>query len=420
MVLAVKSEKNFLGDVLKQFDEVADILEIDPGLRDFLKTPKRTVIVSIPIRMDNGEVKVFTGYRVQHNNARGPFKGGIRYHPEADLDEVTALAILMTWKTAVVDIPFGGAKGAVKCDPRYMSKSEIERLTRRYTAEIVDVIGPHVDIPAPDVYTDSQIMAWIMDTYSQLKGAPTPEVVTGKPVNLGGCEGREEATAYGVSVCVREAAKRYGITFKGASVAIQGFGNVGSNAAKILYEWGTKIVAVSDSEGGIYDPNGLNPFKVLEHKKKAGTVKGYPEAENISNRELLELDVDFLIPAAIERQITEENAGNVKAKVIVEGANGPTTSKADEILAEKGVKVIPDILANAGGVTVSYLEWVQNLQRFNLTRQEVLKRLDDKMVKAFNEVLEYSERYEVAPRKGALILAVHRVAEAVKFLGIWP
>jgi len=420
MVLAVKSEKNFLGDVLKQFDEVADILEIDPGLRDFLKTPKRTVIVSIPIRMDNGEVKVFTGYRVQHNNARGPFKGGIRYHPEADLDEVTALAILMTWKTAVVDIPFGGAKGAVKCDPRYMSKSEIERLTRRYTAEIVDVIGPHVDIPAPDVYTDAQIMAWIMDTYSQLKGAPTPEVVTGKPVNLGGCEGREEATAYGVSVCVREAAKRYGITFKGASVAIQGFGNVGSNAAKILYEWGTKIVAVSDSEGGIYDPNGLNPFKVLEHKKKTGTVKGYPEAENISNRELLELDVDFLIPAAIERQITEENAGNVKAKVIVEGANGPTTSKADEILAEKGVKVIPDILANAGGVTVSYLEWVQNLQRFNLTRQEVLKRLDDKMVKAFNEVLEYSERYEVAPRKGALILAVHRVAEAVKFLGIWP
>ena len=245
-------------------------------------------------------------------------------------------------------------------------------------------------------------------------------MVTGKPVNLGGCEGREEATAYGVSVCVREAAKRYGITFKGASVAIQGFGNVGSNAAKILYEWGTKIVAVSDSEGGIYDPNGLNPFKVLEHKKKTGTVKGYPEAENISNRELLELDVDFLIPAAIERQITEENAGNVKAKVIVEGANGPTTSKADEILAEKGVKVIPDILANAGGVTVSYLEWVQNLQRFNLTRQEVLKRLDDKMVKAFNEVLEYSERYEVAPRKGALILAVHRVAEAVKFLGIWP
>ena len=420
MISISKREGNFLGDVLKQFDEVADILGLEQGLRDFLKTPKKMLVTSIPVRMDDGSVKVFVGYRVQHNNARGPFKGGIRYHPDVNLDEVIALAMLMTWKSAVVNIPFGGAKGAVKCDPKQMSKSELERLTRRYTAEMVDIIGPHVDIPAPDLYTDSQIMAWIMDTYSQLKGAPTPEVVTGKPVALGGCEGREEATGYGVAVCVREAAKKYGIPFKGATVAIQGFGKVGSNAARILYEWGAKIVAVSDIAGGIFNPDGLNPYEVIEHRDRTGTVKGFEKAKNISNKELLELDVDFLIPAAVERQITEENAEDIRAKVIVEGANGPTTAKADEILMEKGVKVIPDILANAGGVTVSYLEWIQNLQRFSLTREEVLRRLDDKMRRAFKEVLEYSEKYEVTSRKGALILAVNRVAEAVKFLGIWP
>ncbi len=415
-----KSGKEFLEDVLRQFNEAADVLGLEDGLREFLKTPKKIITVSIPVKMDDGSVKVFIGHRVQHNNARGPFKGGIRYHPDVNLDEIIALAMLMTWKTAVVDIPFGGAKGGVKCDPKKMSRAEIERLTRRYTAEIAEVIGPHVDIPAPDVYTDAQIMAWIMDTYSQLKGAPTPEVVTGKPVNLGGSEGREEATAYGVCVCVREAAKKFGIPFKNATIAIQGYGNVGYNAARILHEWGAKIIAVSDSKGGIINRDGLNPMKVFEHKKKTGSVINFDKAENISNKELLELDVDFLIPAAIERQITEENADNIKAKVIVEAANGPTTSKADKILSEKGVKVIPDILANAGGVTVSYLEWVQNLQRFKLSREEVLKRLDDKMVKAFDEVLSYSNKYETQLRKAALILAVNRVAEAVKFLGIWP
>ena len=415
-----KSGKEFLEDVLRQFNEATDVLGLEDGLREFLKTPKKIITVSIPVKMDDGSVKVFIGHRVQHNNARGPFKGGIRYHPDVNLDEIIALAMLMTWKTAVVDIPFGGAKGGVKCDPKKMSRAEIERLTRRYTAEIAEVIGPHVDIPAPDVYTDAQIMAWIMDTYSQLKGAPTPEVVTGKPVNLGGSEGREEATAYGVCVCVREAAKKFGISFKNATIAIQGYGNVGYNAARILHEWGAKIIAVSDSKGGIINRDDLNSMKVFEHKKKTGSVINFDKAENISNKELLELDVDFLIPAAIERQITEENADNIKAKVIVEAANGPTTSKADKILSEKGVKVIPDILANAGGVTVSYLEWVQNLQRFKLSREEVLKRLDDKMVKAFDEVLSYSNKYETQLRKAALILAVNRVAEAVKFLGIWP
>ncbi|RLG02644.1 MAG: glutamate dehydrogenase [Thaumarchaeota archaeon] len=412
--------ERFLKDVLDRFDEAAETLNLDEGLREFLKTPKRAVTVSVPVKMDSGCVKVFIGYRVQHNNARGPYKGGIRYHPDVTLEEVTALAILMTWKTAVVDLPFGGAKGGVKCNPKEMSRSEIERLTRRYTAAIADVIGPHIDIPAPDVYTDPQTMAWIMDTYSQLKGAPTPEIVTGKPVHVGGSEGREEATSYGVAVCVREAAKKFRIPFKNASIAIQGYGNVGYNAARILHDWGAKIVAVSDSKGGILCRDGLIPEKVMEHKKKTRSVVNFQGAENISNEELLELDVDFLIPAAIEEQITIKNADRIKARVIVEGANGPTTSEADKILAERGIKVVPDILANAGGVTVSYLEWVQNLQRFRLSREEVLKRLDDKMVKAFDEVLEYSSRYEVDMRKGALLLAVHRVAEAVNSLGIWP
>lgn len=410
----------FLKDILNMFKEAADLLGLDEGIREFLGTPKRTLIVSVPVRMDDGSIKVFTGYRVQHNNARGPYKGGIRYHPDVTLEEVTALAMLMTWKTAVVDVPFGGAKGGVKCDPKKMSTSEIERLTRRYTVAIADIIGPYVDIPAPDVYTDSRVMAWMMDTYSQLKGAPTPEIVTGKPVHLGGSEGRQEATSYGVAVCVREAAKKFKLPLKDATVAIQGYGNVGYNAAKILHEWGAKIVAVSDSKGGIFNRDGLIPGKVMEHKGRTGSVTNFPESRNISNEELLELNVDFLIPAALEGQITGKNADRIGAKVIVEGANGPTTPEADKILDEKGVKVIPDILANAGGVTVSYLEWVQNLQRFKLSREEVLKRLDEKMVKAFEEVIGYSNRYGVNFRKGALLLAVHRVVEAVNSLGIWP
>jgi len=414
------SGREFLESVIKQFDEAADSLGIDEGIREFLRTPKRSLIVSVPVKMDNGCVKVFIGYRVQHNNARGPYKGGIRYHPDVSLEEVTALAMLMTWKSAVVDLPYGGAKGGVRCDPKRMSRNELERLTRRYTSAIYDVIGPVVDIPAPDVYTDSQTMAWIMDTYSQIRGQPTPEVVTGKPVYLGGSEGREEATAYGVCVCVREAAKRYGIGFKGATVAIQGYGNVGFNSARILHEWGAKIVAVSDSKGGIISRSGLNPLKVMEHKKKTGSVMGFDGTEEINNEELLTLDVDFLIPAALEGQITERNAPNIRAKVIVEGANGPTTPKADKILEEKGVKVVPDILANAGGVTVSYLEWVQNVQKVRWTRKEVLERLDNRMVKSFNDVAEEAEKYGSSMRKGALLLAVSRVAEAVTTLGIWP
>lgn len=414
------SGREFLNSVLRQFNDVADTLGIEEGIKEFLKTPKRALIVSVPVKMDDGSVKVFIGYRVQHNNARGPYKGGIRYHPHVNLDEVTALAILMTWKSAVVDLPYGGAKGGVRCNPKEMSKTEIERLTRRYTAAIYDIIGPVVDIPAPDVYTDPQTMAWIMDTYSQIRGQPTPEVVTGKPVYLGGSEGREEATAYGVAVCVREAAKKYGIPFKNATIAVQGYGNVGYNAARILHEWGAKIIAVSDSKGGILSNDGLIPEKVKEHKKKTGSVVGFKGAQNITNQELLALDVDFLIPAAIERQITEKNAENVKAKVVVEGANGPTTPEADEILEEKGVKVVPDILANAGGVTVSYLEWVQNVQKVRWTREEVLDRLDRRMVKSFNDVLRESEKYGVNMRKGALLLAVSRVAEAVTTLGIWP
>lgn len=412
--------ESFLKDVLSTFEEAADILGLDEGLRELLRTPKRTVVISVPVKMDDGSLKVFIGYRVQHNNARGPYKGGIRYHPDVTLEEVTALAILMTWKTAVVDIPFGGAKGGVKCDPKKMSKSEVEKLTRRYTVAIADMIGPYIDIPAPDVYTDSQTMAWIMDTYSQLRGAPTPEVVTGKPVHIGGSEGREEATSYGVAVCVREAAKKFKLHLKNAPIAIQGYGNVGYNAAKILHEWGAKVVAVSDSKGGVFSRDGLIPEKVMEHKRKTGSVVNFQGTENISNEELLEMNVDFLIPAAMEGQITGKNADKIRAKVIVEGANGPTTPDADKILAERGVKVVPDILANAGGVTVSYLEWVQNLQRFKFGKEEVLRRLDDKMVKAFEEVLEYSDKYGVDMRKGALLLAVHRVVEAVNSLGIWP
>ena len=412
--------REFLDFVISQFEEAAEALGIDDGIRDFLKVPKRSVIVSVPVRMDDGTVKVFTGYRVQHNNARGPYKGGIRYHPDVTLEEVTALAMLMTWKTAVVDLPYGGAKGGVKCNPKEMSMGELERLTRRYTASIYDVIGPVVDIPAPDVYTDAQTMAWIMDTYSQIRGQPTPEIVTGKPVYLGGSEGREEATSYGVSVCVREAAKKYGIPLKGATVAVQGYGNVGYHAARILHEWGAKIVAVSDSKGGIYSKDGLIPEKVKKHKESTGSVVGFNGVERISNQELLELDVDFLIPAAIEGQITEKNADKIRARVVVEGANGPTTPKADEILFERGVKVIPDILANAGGVTVSYLEWVQNVQKVRWNREEVLERLDRRMVKSFKDVAEESEKYEAPMRKGAMLLAVSRVAEAVTTLGIWP
>jgi glutamate dehydrogenase/leucine dehydrogenase len=413
-------KQSALTTALEQLRIAAEKLKLDPGIHEILEHPKRSLTVSVTIKMDNGEVTTFTGCRVQHNDARGPFKGGIRYHPDVTLEEVTALAMWMTWKCAVVDIPYGGAKGGVCCSPKEMSKAELERLTRRYTSMILDIIGPYRDVPAPDVYTDAQTMAWIMDTYSQFKGYSVPECVTGKPISLGGSEGRLEATSLGVIVCAREAVKHLGIKLKGATVAVQGFGNVGWNAAKIAYEMGCKVIAVSDSIGGAYCANGLNPYAVYEHKSKTGSVINYEEGENITNEELLETECDILIPAALENQITRENADKVKAKIIVEGANGPTTPEADKTLHEKGVFLVPDILANSGGVTASYYEWVQNLTREHWTLEEVNRKLENKMVKAFNDVYKIYKTEGEDMRTAALILGVGRVSEAIKTLGLWP
>ena len=405
---------------LEQLKVTAEKINLDPNIHEMLKYPKRSLVVSIPIKLDNSELSVFMGCRVQHNGARGPFKGGIRYHPDVTLDEVTALAMWMTWKCAVVDVPYGGAKGGVSCNPKEMSKVELERLTRRYTSALLDIMGPLQDIPAPDVYTDAQVMAWIMDTYSQFKGHKVPECVTGKPIILGGSEGRAEATARGVLICGREAINSLGMKMKGSAVAVQGFGNVGWNAARIAYDMGCKIIAVSDSRGGICCKKSLNPYKVYEHKKKNGSVVTYKGCENITNEELLELECDILIPAALENQITETNAGNIKAKIVAEGANGPTTTEADRILYEKGVFSVPDILANAGGVTVSYYEWVQNLDREHWSLEEVNRKLENKMVKSFNDVYELAKKEKSGMRTAALMLGIGRVGEAIKTLGIWP
>ncbi|MEM3727762.1 MAG: Glu/Leu/Phe/Val dehydrogenase [Candidatus Bathyarchaeia archaeon] len=415
-------EKSYsaLDTALEQLRIAAEKLELDPGLHEMLKYPKRTLMVSVNIRMDDGTIKTFLGCRVQHNDARGPFKGGIRYHPNVTLDEVTALAMWMTWKCAVVDIPYGGAKGGVCCNPKEMSKGELERLTRRYISLILDLIGPYRDVPAPDVYTDAQTMAWIMDTYSQFKGYSVPECVTGKPLSVGGSEGRAEATSLGVMFCAREAAKILGLKMKDARFVVQGFGSVGWNAAKIAYDWGCKIIGVSDSSGGIYCKEGLNPYKVYEHKAKTGSVLNFEGCKNITNEELLQLECDILVPAALENQITKANANNIKAKIIAEGANGPTTPEADKVLNEKDVFLIPDILANSGGVTVSYFEWVQNLTREHWTLEEVNQKLERKMVKAFNDVYKTSKDAKEPMRTAALMLGVGRVAEAIKTLGLWP
>ncbi len=406
---------------LQQLNKAANIMNLEEDIKEILSHPQREVQVALPVRMDNGKIKVFIGYRVQHNNARGPYKGGIRYHPNVSLDEVRALAMWMTWKTAVLDLPLGGAKGGIVCDPKSMSQGEIERLTRRYAYAISSIIGPYEDVPAPDVYTGPQHMAWIMDTYSILKGHLEPGVITGKPVEVGGSLGRNESTSRGVAIVVAEAAKKLNLKVKGATVAIQGFGNVGSNAALIMAkEYGMKVVAVSDSKGGIYNKNGLNVDKVFEEKQKTGTVTTYKDAEKISNEEILELDVDVLVPAALEQVITKQNADKIKAKIIGEGANGPTTPEADEILYQKGVFVIPDILANSGGVTVSYFEWVQNLERLQWSLDQVNKMLEEKMTKAFNDVYETSKKYKTDMRTAALVLAVSRVAEAIKLRGVWP
>jgi glutamate dehydrogenase (NAD(P)+) len=411
---------NPLDGVLQQLNVAAEHLGLDSGIHEVLKKPKRALIVSLPVKMDNGEVKVFSGCRVQHNDARGPFKGGIRYHPDVTLDEITALAMLMTWKCAVVDIPYGGAKGGVCCNPKEMSKGELERLTRRYATMILDLIGPYRDVPAPDVYTDEQTMAWIMDTYSQFKGYSVPESVTGKPIILGGFAQREEATAMGVVFCIREAVKHLKMKVKDTAVVVQGFGSVGWNAARILHGLGYRVVAVSDSKGGIYNPKGINPIKVFEHKEKTGSVFNYKNAEQVSNEELLKLPCDILVPAALENQITKANASKIKARIVTEAANAPTTPEADKILHEKEVFLIPDILANSGGVTSSYFEWVQNLTRERWSEQHANQKLEGMMVKAFDEVYNVAKKREVGMRTAALILGVGRVAQAVKTLGLWP
>lgn len=406
--------------VIKQIDMVAKKLKLDPSIHEKIKHPRKIVVVSVPIRMDDGKLKVFTGYRVQFDMVRGPYKGGIRYHPDVNLEEVKALAAWMTWKCAVMDIPYGGAKGGIACNPKEMSKAEIEHLTRRYTSMLLDEIGPYKDVPAPDVYTDAQTMAWIMDTYSQFKGYLVPEVVTGKPVELGGSEGREGATGRGVAICAREAAKHVGIDLNGARVAVQGFGKVGKAAAKTLHAMSCKIIAASDSKGGIYNSNGLNLPAVIEHKLKTGQLFGFKDCKEITNKELLELECEILVPAALENQITKANAPRVKAKIVVEGANGPSTPQARKIMHECGIFVVPDILANAGGVTVSYFEWTQNLHREHWTEEEVNRKLEEKMVKAFKDVLEIARKHDVSMADAAFMLAISRIADAHEKLGLWP
>ncbi|SPC34648.1 Glu/Leu/Phe/Val family dehydrogenase [Candidatus Nitrosocaldus cavascurensis] len=416
------SDINPFENALKQLDEAARIMHLDEGMHEVLRTPKRVLTVSIPVRMDDGRVKVFIGHRVQHNDARGPYKGGIRYHPQVTLDEVKALAMWMTWKCAIVDVPFGGGKGGIACDPKSMSEHELERLSRRYAYMISDIIGPYVDISAPDVYTGPREMAWIMDTYSALKGSISPGVITGKPLNIGGSKGRTEATGLGVAFCVREGAKKLNVDLKSARVVIQGFGNAGTYAAKFLKQMGASIIAVSDSKGGIfYDgKDGLDVEALIEHKTRTGMVRGFRNAREITNKELLELECDILVPAAYENQITKDNAENIKAKMVAEAANGPTTPEADEILFKKGKLVVPDILANAGGVTVSYFEWVQNLTRDYWSYEKVHDMLEGKMVTAFNDVYRTAEEYKVDMRKGSMVLAVNRVVDAIKARGIWP
>lgn len=403
-----------------QFDMAGEYLKLDPGLRQMLRTPKRVLEVSIPTKMDNGQLKVFTGFRVQHNTALGPAKGGLRFHPNVTLDEVKALAMWMTWKTAAVNIPYGGAKGGVICDPKRMSKAELERMTRRYTSEILPFIGPDKDIPAPDVYTDAQTMAWIMDTYSMTVGYTSHGVVTGKPISLGGSPGRAEATARGVLFVVEEACKLKRMSLRGATVAIQGFGNAGSIAARLFAEKKAKIIAVSDSRGGVTNSRGIDPMKAIRYKERSGTVVGMPGASRISNDDLLTMKCDILIPAALENVITLHNADQIKAKMIAEAANGPTTPHADEVLARRAITVLPDILANAGGVTVSYFEWAQNLQGLMWDEAEVNARLQKVMSRAFFDVVETMRKYHTHPRAGAMILAVGRVAEATLVRGLFP
>jgi len=404
---------------VQQFDMAAAKIGLDANVAVRLRRPDRALIISVPTRMDDGKVHVFTGYRVQHNDVLGPFKGGIRYHPEVNLGEVSALAMWMTWKCSLVGLPLGGAKGGIACDPGKFSRQELQSMTRRYTAEILNFIGPDVDVPAPDMGTDEQVMAWIMDTYSQHKGRAVPEIVTGKPVAIGGTLGRREATGRGVVYMIMEAAKHLGIDLSSCTAAVQGFGNVGSIAVRELANIGVKVIGVSDQTGGFYDPKGLPVERLLELAGKNRNLEDCPYGEKITNQELLELKCDILVPAALEMQINKDNVARLQCRILAEGANGPTTLEADAALRERNVFLIPDILANAGGVVVSYFEWVQDLQNFFWTEDEVNKKLRDILVKAFHEVLNMSRKQKVDMRLAALMIGIERVARAMLWRGLY-
>ena len=417
--LTLEQETNPWEAQAARFDYAAKKLNLDQGIWKVLRYPAREIIVHIPVGMDDGSVEVFTGYRVQHSIARGPGKGGIRYAPDVTLDEVRALASWMTWKCAVVNIPFGGAKGGVICDPKKMSQGELERMTRRYTAELIEFIGPEKDVPAPDVGTDEQTMAWIMDTFSMHSRQTVTAVVTGKPVNIGGSRGRREATGRGVSVVCDEALKYLGMTVAGTRVIVQGFGNVGSNSAKILAEKGYTVIGIAEYDGGLYNSKGIDIPALIEHRKKAGTINGFAGAEPADKAELLTYECEILIPAATENVVTSLNAAKLQCKILCEGANGPTTTVADDILGEKGVFIIPDILANAGGVTTSYFEWVQDRMGYFWTEAEVNQRLDAIMTESFKDVMAYAKSHDVNNRIAAYMLAIDRVAYTTKQRGMY-
>ncbi|MFZ5592134.1 MAG: Glu/Leu/Phe/Val family dehydrogenase [Bacillota bacterium] len=405
---------------VQMFNRAADCLHLDEGYRKIMTTCQRELVVNFPVVMDDGRIEVFTGYRVQHNTSRGPAKGGIRFHPHVSLDDVRALAMLMTFKCAVVKIPYGGAKGGVTCHPASLSRRELERLTRRYASEISILLGPEEDIPAPDVGTNARVMAWLMDTYSMHRGYTVPGVVTGKPLEVGGSAGREEATGRGVFVTILEACRVKGIDIKNARAAVQGTGNVGGTVARLLQQEGCRVVALSKSDGGVYNPHGLDVNDVLAYVQQNRTLQGYPQGEAISNCDLLELDCDILVPAAIENQLLAGNAPRIKAQIVAEGANGPTTPEADAILTDRGILVIPDILCNAGGVTVSYFEWVQSRDAYFWTEREVNARLKRIMTDSFQEVLHTAQKYNVSMRQAAYILAIERVRAAYELRGIYP
>ncbi len=411
---------SFFQDVLLSLEKANVHLKLPPAIYERLRTPRRSLTVSVPIQMDDGSVRFFTGYRVQYDFARGPAKGGVRYHPAVSLDEITALAALMTWKCAVVDIPFGGAKGGVACDPTRMSRSEKQRLTRRYTYEIGVIIGPESDIPAPDVYTDEQTMAWMMDTYSMMKGYSVPSIVTGKPVCIGGSLGRTRATSEGLVITTLEALKHLGLKLPDLRVTVLGFGKVGYHAAKILYDMGAKIIGLGDSRGAIYDARGLNVDAATDHKKKSGELKGFKNAESMTIDELLTIESDVLVPAALEGQINRNNVNGIKTKIIAEGANNPVTNEADEVLKDKGIFMLPGVLANAGGVVVSYFEWVQDLQRYFWNETEINDRLRTIMSRSFKEVLAIASEKKIDMRTAAMVLGVKRVSEAVMVRGLYP